>query len=155
MAKIFKISGYLVDANGDCEKEAIEIALTDNLDLMDQHLHIEDKDIGEWDDDSPLNYDNCDLAECERYFPKDPTHGKDEVAVIVGATYRHFKGHTVKVLAISEDTENVGSYAVVYEHLGDHSIWHRPYDMFISEVDHIKYPEVTQRYRFEEVTGND
>lgn len=71
--------------------------------------------------------------------------------VEVGAIYKHFKGHKVKVLAIARDTENTDSYAVIYEHLGDREIWYRPYDMFISEVDHEKYPEVTQRYRFEKV----
>ena len=36
---------------------------------------------------------------------------------------------------------------VVYEHDGD--IWVRPYDMFISKVDKVKYPDVEQEYRFE------
>jgi NTP pyrophosphatase (non-canonical NTP hydrolase) len=74
--------------------------------------------------------------------------------VEVGAIYRHFKGHTVKVLAIAKDTEDVSRSAVIYKHLGDGVVWYRPYDMFISEVDHEKYPEVTQKYRFERVEGS-
>ncbi len=66
--------------------------------------------------------------------------------VIVGRKYRHFKGFIIKVITIAKNTETLEDM-VVYDHDGD--IWVRPYDMFISKVDKVKYPDVEQEYRFE------
>ena len=119
--------------------------------MLPRQLHVESADIGVWEDENPLNYHNCDLAECEKWFSKEPTKNMSVRNIKVGSIYKHFKGHEVKVIAIAQDTEFTNNYSVIYEHLGDGRVWSRPYDMFISEVDHKKYPNVTQKYRFEEV----
>ena len=71
-----------------------------------------------------------------------------ERTIEIGKTYRHFKGHIIKVISIAEHTETM-ERLVVYEHLGDNKIWARPYDMFNSLVDKEKYPNIEQKYRFE------
>lgn len=80
MAKIHKISGYVVDIDETFNVEDLKYAL-EVMEFFTQQLHVETANIGEWNDDNPLNYLNCDLAECEKYFPKASTvdavrHGK-------------------------------------------------------------------------------
>lgn len=66
--------------------------------------------------------------------------------VMVGKTYRHFKGQKYKVLLIATDSET-NEEVVVYEALyGKHLIWTMSYEKFNSFVD---YPESKQEYRFE------
>ena len=64
---------------------------------------------------------------------------------------RHFKSKEYLFLFTAEHTET-GELMAVYQALyGDNKIYCRPYEMFISEVDRDKYPNVKQKYRFEEI----
>lgn len=63
-----------------------------------------------------------------------------------GDIYRHFKGNIIQIVGIAKHTETMEDM-VIYEH--DDMLWVRPLDMFLSKVDHEKYPEVEQEYRFE------
>ena len=78
----------------------------------------------------------------------------NKLEVVVGGKYKHFKGNMYKIIAIGYDSETNNDKEpkklVIYEALyGDHKIWVRPYDMFVSKVDKNKYPDIKQEYRFE------
>ena len=76
-----------------------------------------------------------------------------------GDIVSHFKrneSHThneylYRIVGIAKHTET-GQDMMVYETLYEpYGLYVRPYDMFMSEVDKEKYPDVIQKYRFEKV----
>ncbi len=72
--------------------------------------------------------------------------------LVIGGFYRHFKNKLYQVKGIAYHSETKEKMVVYQAMYGDYSLYVRPYDMFLSEVDHAKYPDVTQKYCFQETT---
>ena len=63
--------------------------------------------------------------------------------------YKHFKGDYYLVEELAKDSETKEPVVVYRRLYGEGDLWIRPLDMFLSKVDHEKYPNVKQKYRFE------
>lgn len=71
--------------------------------------------------------------------------------------WKHFKGTLATIITVAKDSET-GEEMVVYKCTGNHGqtnhtdgVYVRPMKMFLSEVDHEKYPDVKTKYRFTKV----
>jgi hypothetical protein len=67
-----------------------------------------------------------------------------------GKLYRHFKGGIYKVVCVGYHSET-NEKMVVYKDIESNKVCIRPYDMFTSDVDKEKYPNVKQKKRFERI----
>ena len=56
--------------------------------------------------------------------------------------YKHFKGNYYIVEDLASDSETEEKYVVYRQLYGDNSLWIRKLDMFLSEVDKKKYPNL-------------
>lgn len=69
--------------------------------------------------------------------------------IIRGGVYQHFKGDYYLVEDVVIDSETKGELVLYRALYGNCTRYVRPLEMFLSEVDHNKYPNVKQQYRFE------
>lgn len=93
-------------------------------------------------------------------MPKDRKEWADKV-MKEGLLLLHFKHeldepenkgkYVYQLLTLAKHTET-GEMMAVYKHIPTDLVYVRPYDMFVSEVDHEKYPVIKQKYRFEVLT---
>lgn len=111
----------------------------------------------------PVSLDREEYMELNTEPGADDEDWAKDARIKEGDIVQHFKREWVsketseylyKVLVFAQHTEN-GEKLVIYQALyAPFKVCARPYQMFMSEVDKAKYPDVKQKYRFEKYQEN-
>ena len=67
----------------------------------------------------------------------------------IKGVYKHFKNNYYILEDVATHSETGEKYAVYRQLYGNGELYIRTLDMFLSEVDKNKYPNVKQKFRFE------
>ncbi len=67
----------------------------------------------------------------------------------IKGVYKHFKNNYYILEDVATHSETGEKYAVYRQLYGNGELYIRPLDMFLSEVDKNKYPNVKQKFRFQ------
>jgi hypothetical protein len=152
---VFKPTGNLVPVNGGEPVAPAECYLKDDVDALESQLR------GDIEKNFAMFYDEREeLAKLRKLIgprvPFDP-NTPEARRVTSGSVWRHFKGTTAEVITVCKHSET-GEDLVVYRCSGNEGktnhtdgLYARPLSMFLSEVDHTKYPDVKQKYRLEKI----
>ncbi len=69
--------------------------------------------------------------------------------ILLNRVYKHFKGDYYLVVDFAKDCETLEDVVIYRKLYEDGALWIRSLSSFQEEVDHKKYPKVTQKYKFE------
>lgn len=72
-----------------------------------------------------------------------------------GQIYKHFKGNVYEIIAVAKHTESDERLVIYKSGAENATVYARPVEMFLSEVDHEKYPDVEAKFRFTLLDGGD
>lgn len=78
-------------------------------------------------------------------------HFKREILEKQGELRESDMRYLYVILDHAQNTETGEIYVIYRQLYGDQKVWARPADMFYSNVDTVRYPNVSQVYRFIEV----
>ena len=65
--------------------------------------------------------------------------------------YRHFKGNLYWAFGVARHSETEEPLVIYRALYGEGGLWARPLAMFQADVDRGKYPQATQKKRFEKI----
>ncbi len=66
--------------------------------------------------------------------------------IIIGGTYKHFKGNEYKVLAVAKHSETLEEMVIYQDLYGSCDIWVRPKNMFLEDIE--RDGKIFKRFEF-------